>query len=139
MKRITLTLGLPLAALLVSVAAPRSASAHERRGHDRTGHGNHAAHAPRQPQRAHWRAPVVTRAPAPIATPVRLAPPRPVYVGPNRVVAPAAGHWGWHGQRRVWFGVATVQPYAGWSWTPAHWVWDGYQWIWEEGYWAPPA
>jgi hypothetical protein len=130
MKRIGLSLGLPLLALLLGVAAPRAASAHEGRG---GGHvATHAAYGG-------WRGPVVTR-PEHVAPPVRVAPARPIYYAhPGHVVAPSVGRWGWNGGRRVWFGVATVVPYDGWSWTPAHWTWDGYQWIWAEGYWAPPV
>ena len=41
---------------------------------------------------------------------------------------------------RVWFGVATVSPYAGWPiWMPGAWAWDGNQWVWQDGYWAPPT
>jgi hypothetical protein len=132
MKRIGLSLGLPLVALLVGVGASRAASAHESRGH-----GHTATHAVR-PAAAAWHGTAALR-PAHGATPVRLAPPRPVHVRPGVVVTPAAGHWGWHGPRRVWFGVESFRPYAGWVWTPAQWVWDGYQWTWQGGYWAPPV
>jgi hypothetical protein len=146
MKRIGLSFALPALGLFLGVATPATASAQGWHG------GGHVA----VPAGGGWRGGVVTRpavvphvAVAPrvyVGRPGYLGHPgyvgRPGYVGHPAYdygVGPVAGHWGWHGGSRVWFGVATTQPYPGWSWAPGAWVWDGYQWVWQDGYWAPPA
>jgi hypothetical protein len=145
MKRIGLSIALPVLGMLVGVATPATASAH---GWGGGGHFTAAPHASWG-----WHGAAVTR-PAVIPH-VAVGPrgyagrpvygPHPGYYGPGYVhhygygVGPVVGHWGWHSGVRVWFGAATVAPYAGWIWTPGTWVWDGYQWVWQDGYWAPPA
>jgi hypothetical protein len=143
MKRIGLSVALPVLGLLLGVGTPATASAQGWRG------GGHvtalAAHAG-----GGWHGAVATRpAYGPhVAVGVRGYVGHPGYgVRPGYVarpgyyghVGPVVGHWGWHGGTRVWFGVSTVVPYSGWFWTPGTWVWDGYQWVWQDGYWAPPA
>jgi len=144
---------LPALGLLLGVATPATASAHG------WGGGGHAAPAMHG---GGWRGAAVSR---PAFVPhVNVAPRgfvghaapayhggyvahpgyvgRPGYFGRPAYgygVGPVAGHWGWHSGVRVWFGAATVAPYAGWIWTPGTWVWDGYQWAWQDGYWAPPV
>jgi YXWGXW repeat-containing protein len=148
MKRIGLSLGLPVLGLLLGVATPSTASAQGWRG---GGHAAPAAHAS-----GGWHGAAVTRpAVVPhVAVGARGYAGRPAYgVRPGFVarpgyigrpaygygVGPVAGHWGWRGGTRVWFGVATVSPYAGWIWMPGAWAWDGNQWVWQDGYWAPPT
>lgn len=155
MTRIGLSLGLPVLGLLLGVATPATASAQGWRG------GGHSA-APAAHAGGGWRGAAVTR-PAMtshVAVGGRGYVGRPAYgVRPGYVnhpgyvghpgyagrpaygygVGPVVGHWGFHGGARVWFGAATVSPYAGWIWTPGTWAWDGYQWAWQDGYWAPPV
>jgi hypothetical protein len=161
MKRIGLSLGLPVLGLLLGVATPATASAQGWRG------GGHAA-APMAHAGGGWHGAAVTRpAYVPhVSTPARSYVGRPAYaarpVNGGRPaygarpgygygarpgygahlgygVGPVAGHWGWHGATRVWIGAATAMPYPGWYWTPGTRVWDGYQWVWQDGFWAPPA
>jgi hypothetical protein len=164
MKRIGLSLGLPVLGLLLGVATPATASAQGGRG------GGHAA-SPMAHAGGGWHGAPVSR-PASVshvALPARgfVGHPsygaRPGYVGhgagygarpaygtgarPGYLgrpaygygVGPVAGHWGFHGATRVWIGASTMMPYPGWYWTPGSWVWDGYQWVWQDGFWAPPA
>jgi hypothetical protein len=137
MKRIGLSVVAPALGLLLGLATPATASAQGWHG------GGHGA-APVAHASGGWHGAPVTR-PAVVHN-VAVGPRgfagRPVYVHPGyagHYVGPVAGHWGFHGGTRVWFGVATVAPYPGWIWTPGTWVWDGYQWVWQDGYWAAPA
>ncbi|HVZ73198.1 MAG TPA: hypothetical protein VHJ20_12545 [Polyangia bacterium] len=129
MKRIGLMFAVPLAALVIGIAAPRAAEAAGWRGGGGGGHAAAPAHG------GGWRGAPAGHTHAP-------AYGGRSYVGGgygHGYYAPhaAVGHWGYHGGVRVWLGVPTVRPYAGWVWTPGQWVWDGYQWVWQEGYWAP--
>jgi hypothetical protein len=129
MKRIALSLAVPFAALVLGVSAPGEAAAHGGGwGHD---HGQARAAAPVVQARGWHGAPAPRYAPAPRHAPEPRYAPR-AYVRP-------APHWSWRGPTRVWIGVPTVRPYAGWVWTPAQWVWDGGQWVWQDGFWSPSA
>jgi hypothetical protein len=150
MKRIGLSLVLPVVGSLFAVATPATAFARGWGG----GGGGHAA--PAAHAAGGWHGAAVTRPSymPHVAAGGRAFAAHPVYGGhpgyaghPGYVgrpaygwhVGPVAGHWGWHGAARVWVGVSTYCPYPGWIWTPGIWAWDGYQWVWQDGYWAPPA
>jgi hypothetical protein len=147
MKRIALSVGLSLLALVVGVAAPRAASAHgggggHGGGHAGGWHGGGSFHASAAPAfhggaGGGWRGGVANVNVHSGARPGYGYRGHPGW-GYGYGGSPAVGHWGWQGPTRVWFGVATVAAYPGWSWAPGHWVWDGYRWVWQEGYWAPP-
>jgi hypothetical protein len=158
MKRIGLSLALPVLGLLVGIATPATASAQGWRGgghvsapaahanggwHGAGGGGWHGGAVATRPAygphvavgaRGYVGHPGYGVRPGYGYHPGYVA--RPGYYGH---VGPVVGHWGFHGGARVWFGVATVAPYPGWLWTPGTWVWDGYQWVWQDGYWAPPV
>jgi hypothetical protein len=165
MKRLGLSLALPVFGLLAGVLAPSTASAHGFGGGGHAGgssHGGGAFHgAPAFHGSAGFHGAPAFHAgvgggwrggPAHVATPARGyvgygARPaygygaRPAYGYGGRAyygAGPAAGYWGWHGATRVWIG-GSVAPYAGWGWSAGQWVWSGNQWVWQDGYWAPPA
>jgi hypothetical protein len=166
MKRIGLSLALPLLALVLGISAPRDASAagwrsgghaaapafHGGGGGFRGGFVGHAAPHFAAPARGYGTRPAygvhvgggVGARPGYGARPAYGYGARPAYGYGARPAygygyGSTIGHWGWHGPTRVWIGAAAVAPYPGWIWSAGQWTWDGYQWVWQDGFWAPPA
>jgi hypothetical protein len=127
MKRLALSIGLPLLAAVLGVGTPAVASAHGWRGGGAVvgrggGYGGYGGGYRGYGGGGHG----------------GYAYPRYGSIHPYYGAYPAYGHWGSVGPTHVWFGIGRGAPYAGSVWTTGGWVWNGYQWVWQPGYWAPP-